>query len=141
MLERFTNALRHGVTAFRRNFEAAGGSGRWPLSAAMWAQNSQSLAARGVIAKRSNYLVHNSPSGAAFIETWVTNLVGDGPTIKSTHPDPDIAADLEARFYEWARTCDIEGVDDLTGLLKLRCAPSYNPARPCCICRSITPAS
>jgi capsid protein len=119
MFAKFTNALRQGVTAFRRNFEAAGGSGRWPMSAALWAQNSQSLAARGVISKRGAYLVHNSPTGAAFVETWVTNLVGDGPTIKSSHPDLDIAADLESRFYEWSRTCDIEGVDDLTGLLNV----------------------
>ena len=113
LIARLTNAVRAG----KRSFDAAGGSGRWPSSAQTWAQNSQSLAARGIIAKRSNYLAHNSPTGAAFKEAWVTNLIGDGPTIKSAHPNPDVRADLEDRFAEWCENADIEGVDSLTGLL------------------------
>jgi lambda family phage portal protein len=100
-----------------RSFEGAGGSGRWPISANMWAQNSQSLAARGVLNKRANYLNHNSPTTAAFVESWVTNLIGDGPTIKSSHPDPEIAKQLESNFNEWCMHCDIEGVDSLAGML------------------------
>lgn len=117
MFNRFTNAIKQSVATFRRSFDAAGATGRWPASASMWAQNSQSLAARGVIARRSNYLVHNSPTGAAFVESWVTNLVGDGPTIRSAHGDDDVRRELESRFADWSSHCDIEGVDDLAGML------------------------
>lgn len=117
MFNRFTNALKQGVATFRRSFDAAGGSGRWPAAASMWAQNSQSLAARGVLARKANYLVHNSPAAAAFVEGWVANLVGDGPTISASHPDPDVASDLNDRFDSWSSQCDVEGVDGLTGLL------------------------
>jgi lambda family phage portal protein len=110
--------IGHAAKAAVRSFEAAGGSGRWPHSASIWAQNSQSLAARAVISKRSNYLAHNSPAGAAFLEAWTTNLVGDGPTFKSMHPDPDVAKELETRFNEWSLHADIEGVADLAGLLQ-----------------------
>jgi lambda family phage portal protein len=83
----------------------------------MWAQNSQSLQQRSVITKRVNYLAHNSPTGASFVEAWVTNMIGDGPTIKSSHPDPDVAKQLEDRFADWCEHADIEGVDSLTGML------------------------
>jgi lambda family phage portal protein len=113
LISRLANAFRAG----KRGFDAAGGSGRWPDAASMWAQNSQSLQQRSVITKRVNYLAHNSPTGASFVEAWVCNLVGDGPTIKSAHPDPDVAKQLEKSFGEWCEHCDVEGVDSLTGML------------------------
>jgi lambda family phage portal protein len=113
LLSRIKDAVRAG----KRNFDAAGGSGRWPGAASIWAQNSQSLQQRNVIEKRANYLIHNSPTGAAFSESWVTNLIGDGPTIKSAHPDLDVAKRLEDNFAQWSEHADIEGVDSLTGLL------------------------
>lgn len=119
MFNRLTNAFKQSVATFRRTFDAAGGSGRWPMAASTWAQNSQSLAARGPIARRSAYLVHNSPAGASFVESWVSNLVGDGPTIRSNHPDDDVRRDLEERFADWSSRCDIEGVDDLNGMLNV----------------------
>ena len=117
MLGRLAHATRKAVTTFRRSlaFEATA-RGRRTLPQ-MWAQSSQSLAARGLIARRSAHAAHNSPSGAAFIETWVTNLVGDGPAVRSSHPDPDTRADLEARFAEWSTRADLEGLSDLTGIL------------------------
>jgi lambda family phage portal protein len=114
IITRIANAFRAGF----RNFDAAGASGRWPDAASLWAQNSQSLQQRGVITRRSNYLAHNSPTGASFVESWVTNLVGDGPTIKSSHPDLDVAKQLEKSFAEWAQHADIEGVDSFTGMLQ-----------------------
>jgi lambda family phage portal protein len=113
LITRLKDAFRAGY----RNFDAAGASGRWPEAASLWAQNSQSLQQRSVITKRSNYLAHNSPTGASFVEAWVTNLIGDGPTIKSAHPDPAVAKQLEQSFANWAEHADIEGVDSLVGLL------------------------
>jgi lambda family phage portal protein len=113
LISRLATAIRAG----KRNFDAAGASGRWPDAASLWAQNSQSLAQRTVITKRANYLAHNSPTGASFVESWVTNLVGDGPTIKSAHPDLDVAKRLEDSFALWAEHADMEGVDSLTAML------------------------
>jgi lambda family phage portal protein len=113
-MSRIANAVRAG----KRSFDAASGSGRWPPSANLWAQNSQSLQARNTITRRANYLAHNSPSGASFVESWVTALIGNGPTVRAAHPDPDVRADLEGRFSEWALRADIEGVGDLAGLLQ-----------------------
>jgi len=47
----------------------------------------------------------------------VTNLIGDGPVIKATHDNADVNKTLETNFANWAQRCDVEGVDDLTGLL------------------------
>jgi lambda family phage portal protein len=117
MLRRISNAARAAKRSF--GFDAAGSSGRWPLSANLWAQNSQALAARGTISQRANYLGHNSPTGASFVEAWVTNLIGDGPTVGSAHPDAEVRKNLEDRFAEWCTRCDIEGVNDLAGMLQL----------------------
>lgn len=111
-----TTRVANAIRALR-GFDAAGGSGRWPRSAAMWSQNSQSLAARPIISKRATYLGHNSPTGSAFIEAWVTHICGDGPTVKSAHPDPDVRKQLEDNFADWCEHCDVEGVDALPGLL------------------------
>jgi lambda family phage portal protein len=116
-LSSLISRIKDAVRAGKRNFDAAGSSGRWPSSASVWAQNSQSLQQRAVIEKRSNYLVHNSPTGAAFTEAWVTNLIGDGPVFKSTHPDQDTAKRLEDDFAEWCLNADIEGVDSFAGML------------------------
>jgi lambda family phage portal protein len=113
MLARIATASR----AFRRSFDAAGPR-RWPRHSQVWAQNSQSLAARNIITKRSNYLSWNSPTGAAFVEGWVTNLIGSGPTVRSGHGDKDVRADLESRFAEWCTSCNVEGVGDLSGMLE-----------------------
>jgi lambda family phage portal protein len=116
-LSSLISRIKDAVRAGKRQFDAAGGSGRWPGSASIWAQNSESLQRRGVITKRANYLAHNSPTGASFVESWVTNLIGDGPTFKSAHPDLDVAKRLEGGFTQWGEHADIEGVDSLTGLL------------------------
>jgi lambda family phage portal protein len=104
--------------AFKRSFDAAGGSGRWPRKAQVWAQNSESLAARKLIGNRTAYLTHNSPHGSSFVESWTSALVGDGPTVRSAHPDEERRKEIESRFAEWSMHCDSEGVGDLAGLLQ-----------------------
>ena len=89
MLARIATASR----AFRRSFDAAGPR-RWPRHSQVWAQNSQSLAARNIITKRSNYLSWNSPTGAAFVEGWVTNLIDE--MFARSHGEVLILIDLRA---------------------------------------------
>ncbi|RXH41069.1 phage portal protein [Bradyrhizobium zhanjiangense] len=102
-----------------RNFDAAGGSGRWPRSAALWAQNSASLAARKVMNPRISYLAHNSPAGASVVESWTNALCGDGPAVRSAHPDPEVRQRLEDSFAEWSLHAAIEGDGfDLSGMLE-----------------------
>lgn len=117
MLARLAHATRQAVGAFRRSYDAAGASGRWPLSAANPAPVSAALAARGPIGQRAAYLFANSPYATAYVETLVTNLVGDGPSVRSGHPDAGTRKTLEQAFLRFYATCDAEGVSDLTGFL------------------------
>ena len=103
----------------RRAFEGAGGGPRSIASA--WGRMSDpvraQLAARHGLAARGNYQTNNSPSAAAIADVWVTSLVGDGPSVRSAHPDEAMRRALEdawSRFYEHA---DAEGVHDLAGLI------------------------
>jgi len=118
LIKRTRNALRAAVRSFN-GFDAAGGSGRWPRSAALWAQNAQSLAARKVMNPRIAYLANNSPHGAAFVESWVTALCGDGPSIRANHPDADVRQRLQDEFAEWSLHASSEGDGvDLAGMLE-----------------------
>lgn len=118
MIKSFAKALRSGVTAFRRSFDAVGAGDRWPTSSIMWSPVSESLAAAGPISKRADWLSNNSPTAASFVGCWETNLVGGiGPTVRSAHPDPDTARLLETRFALFAKRCDIEGPGDLASVL------------------------
>lgn len=87
-----------------RAFEAAGGGPRSVASA--WATEMSpvrsALAARPRLASRAQYSVQNSPSAAAIADVWCTHLVGDGPSVRSAHPDRSVRRALETawgRFY------------------------------------------
>ena len=90
---------------FRRAFEGAGGGGRWPVHSAMWAPVRKSLAARHRLAARAGFVVANSPSAEAIASVWASNLVVDGPSAQSRHPNRAMRRALEsvwARFYSRA---------------------------------------
>lgn len=109
---------RNAVAALMgRSLDAAGGSGRRPYSATMAAPASAMLAARGTVGQRSAYDYCNSPYVRAFVEALVTNLLGDGPSVRSGHPDAATRNALEAAFLRFYSACDAEGVSDLLGLL------------------------
>jgi lambda family phage portal protein len=100
-----------------RSFDAASGGNRWPQWASMWAPARQQLMARHQLYARAGYLISNSPSAASVADVWTSSLVGDGPSVRSGHPNEAIRGALEdgwARFYE---DCDQEGVADLGGML------------------------
>lgn len=99
-----------------RSLDIAGGSGRWPANASLPAPLSQSLAARAIASQRSAYLAENSTYGAAFVESMVVNLIGDGPSLRSNHPDKATRQKLEKAWLRFYRRCDAGG---LTNLLRL----------------------
>jgi lambda family phage portal protein len=120
----FDRAHRHRIVAtaqkmLRRTFgfDASGGGDRWPVSSQLWSPVSQSLAAAGPISTRADWLVNNSPTGAAFVECWVSSLGSTGPTVRCGHPDPEKRAAIEKAWNRFAKRCDAEGTGDLTGYL------------------------
>ena len=100
-----------------RSFDAAGTSGRWPAPAAMPAPVSSALAARAPVARRAAYLATNAPYAAAYVSAWTTNLVGDGASFRSGHPDQATAKALERAWLARYGSIDAEGISDLTGFL------------------------
>ena len=111
---------RRIATAYRvltRGYDAASGSARWPAWASQVAPARQALAARHALASHANYLTANSPTGEAIVEKWQTNTIGDGPSVRSGHPDESIRAALEDGFGDFYAHADIEGTADLTAVL------------------------
>ncbi len=103
--------------SFSSAHQVAGGSGRWPMNASLWAPVNQTEAAARLARHRVAYIAKNSPLCASIILTFVTAAVADGPTAKSNLADADEAADLERRWNAWAAQCDVEGICDLGGYL------------------------
>jgi lambda family phage portal protein len=116
MFTRLARATRAALTTFRRSFDAAGGSGRWPAVATMPAPVSAGLAARGPLSQRAAYLYSNSSYASAYVEALVTNIVGVGPAIRSGHPDEAMRQALETAFAKAYCELDVEG-GDLTEFL------------------------
>jgi lambda family phage portal protein len=116
-LARIGNAFRAGIRAWAHDM--AGGTGRWPRDAMLWATPRQELAARRTIAMRANYLVDNSPSARSVVDNWTEHLIGDGVTMRSGHPNETIRGALEAVWNDFAAGPDIEGADaDLAEFLR-----------------------
>jgi hypothetical protein len=107
----FLPPLRRRVTTvlFRRQFDAAGASRRWPATATMASHTADALAARavlGVLGRKGAWL---APIVASIVDVWTTNLIGDGPSVRRGYPDRAMSRALESacsRLYHWA---DVEG--------------------------------
>ena len=110
----FLPRLRRRVATvlFRRQFDAAGASRRWPATATMASQPADALAAPavlGVLGRWAAWLVNKVPIAASLVDIWTTNLNGDGPSVRSGYPDHAMNRALESawsRIYHWA---DVEG--------------------------------
>lgn len=101
-----------------RGYDAAGTTQRWPMAARMPSPTTEALNARGTVGQRAAYLRANSPHIAAAVNSWVTNLIGDGPTLQ--HNNPEI---VKAWNKFWSN-CDWEEISDLGGFLQ-RVADSW----------------
>jgi lambda family phage portal protein len=96
---------------FGRQFDAAGSSPRWPVASIMSSQPSAALAARSVLARKSAYLVNNAPIAAAIVDVWITNLIGDGPSARSSHSNRAMRRALESAWNRFYKRADVEGGD------------------------------
>ena len=104
------NALTRTIRKlFRRSFEAAGGGPRSVASS--WATETSpvrsALAARSRLAQRAQYSVQNSPTAAAIADVWCTHLVGDGPSVRSAHPDRATRRALESAWSHFYTRADL----------------------------------
>jgi lambda family phage portal protein len=107
---RLSNAYR--ALFATRSYEAGGAGARWPLTASMASPVQQGLASRAVIARRASWLVANAPLGESAVLCFQTSLVGDGPSVRSRHPNEAIRAALEGAWNDGFYTrADIEGGD------------------------------
>lgn len=93
--------------------------GRWPASAFMASPPRQALAARDTLAKKAAYLTNNAPIGEAIASTWATNLIGDGPSVRSNHPNRAMRRALESAWGRFYRRADVEGGDLCSLLIRI----------------------
>ena len=114
---KLTRRIAAAARAFTRGFDAASASPRWPAWASQVAPARQALAARHALASHAQYLTGNSPTGEGIVEKWQTNLIGDGPAVRSGHPDEAVRAALEDSFAGFYAHADIDGGGDLIGAL------------------------
>jgi len=95
-----------------RSYEAGGGGPRWPAAALMPAPARQALAQRALIAQRAAWLTANAPLAESIANNWVTHLVGDGPSVRSRHPNEGIRRALEDAWNnDFYGRADVEGGD------------------------------
>jgi lambda family phage portal protein len=102
---------RHIVKLLRRAFEAAGGGPRWPTPSAMWAPSLAALNAQPRIAARANFTAANNPTGERIAALWSDNLIGDGPSARSQHPNEAVRTALEDIFATFYSRAGTDGLD------------------------------
>ncbi len=97
-------------------FEGAGDSPRWTAPTTMLAPARQVDAASARLAGRAHYRVANGASGEAIAAVWSANLIGDGPSARSQHPNRAMRRAFESAWRQFYSRWDIDGFD-LCGLL------------------------
>ena len=111
---------RNAFKAFARGYagyDVTGGSGKWPAQYALTAPISQQLMATRLASRKISWLVENSALVASIVQNAVTAIVGDGPTVRSAHPDPAVNTYLQNAWNAFYARCDIEGTQSLGGYL------------------------
>ncbi len=110
---RTTRALAHWLL---RQFEGASDSPRWSPPSMMFAPGRQAGADAPRLAARANYRVANGATAEAVAGIWAANLIGDGPSARSQHPNRAMRRALESAWRRFYARCDADGFD-LCGLL------------------------
>lgn len=116
ILHRTRNAFRAFTRAFS-GYDITGGSGRWPAAYALHAPITQQLAAGRLASRKIAHQSENNALVSSIILHAVTAIVGDGPTVRSMHPDAEIAAQLHRAWNAFYQDCSIEGGMSLGGYL------------------------
>jgi lambda family phage portal protein len=121
MLDRLFDASARAAhviaQAVRSGYNAASDSPRWsPPPQLMFAPERQAAIDAPRAAARANQRVANGPSAEAVASVWATNLIGDGPSAGSQHPNRAMRRALESAWRRFYARCDVDGFD-LCGFL------------------------
>ena len=92
---RIAKTLRRALDAVEHHGDR---SPRWPSWAGTYAPARRQLATRWRDASRPHFLISTSPNATAISDQWCTNLIGDGPAVRSGHPNEAMRESLEAGF-------------------------------------------
>ncbi|MBR0880090.1 lambda family phage portal protein [Bradyrhizobium japonicum] len=116
IIKRTARAFR----AFARSFsgyDITGGSGRWPQNYMLNSPVTQSLAAARLASRKIAHQAENNALISSIVTNTATAIVGDGPTVRSAHPDAEVNAQLQRVWNAFFARCDIEGTMGLGGYL------------------------
>lgn len=116
ILRRTRNAFRAFTRAFS-GYDLTGNKGRWPASYALHAPISQQLAAGRLASRKIAHQAENNALISSIVQHAVTAAVGDGPSVRAAHPDPEISAHLQRAWNTFYNDCSIEGGQSLGGYL------------------------
>ncbi|WP_025036213.1 phage portal protein [Bradyrhizobium sp. DOA9] len=108
ILPRTARALRAFTRAFS-GYDIAGNSTRWPSQYVLNAPISQQLAASRLAARKIAHQVENNSLIASIVQHLVTAIVADGPTVRPSHPDPEVNAQLHRAWNAFYSNCTVEG--------------------------------
>lgn len=116
IITRTRNAFRAFTRAFS-GYDVTGGSGRWPTQYMLPSPISQQLAAGRLASRKIAHQSENNALVASIIQHAVTAIIADGPTVRSAHPDAQIAAQLQRAWNNFFQDCSVEGGMALGGYL------------------------
>ena len=128
IIARTGTAIKAAVRAYA-GYDVTGGSGKWPASYAITAPISQQLAASRLASRKIAWLTENSALVASIVQHAVTAIVADGPTLRCSHPDAGINAQLQNAWNEFYALADVEGTMSLGGYLSRVARGFYVMAR------------
>jgi hypothetical protein len=105
--------LRNATRALLGRAYEAGGSGpRWPAISAMAQPAQQALAQRALISQPAAWLTANAPLAESIVLNFQANLIADGPSVRSRHPDAAVRSALEGAWNnQFWNQADVEGGD------------------------------
>jgi lambda family phage portal protein len=75
------------------------------------------LAAQSRVAARANFASANNPTAQRIASLWTDNVIGDGPTARSQHPNRIMRRALESAWARFYRRAGLDG--DLCAVLRL----------------------
>lgn len=112
----FTRSLLSRL--FGRSSIDAGGRGKRWNSNGLRRPNVEILHRAALSGARAAWMVMNFPYARSIVETWVFNLIGDGPALRPVTKDAALKRQLLAVWNRFWRDCDVEGVMQLDGMLQ-----------------------
>lgn len=96
----------------------AGGRGRRWAGNGLNRPNTEILHRAALSGARAAWMVMNFPYAKSIVDTWVCNLIGDGPSVRPVTKDAALKQKLQLVWNRFWRDCDAEGIVQLDGMLQ-----------------------